>query len=385
MHSIRPQKLAAIGLDPEDAAGAQPAAGLRRPARLRRRRPLRRAAGLRRHHPGAVRLRRPDGTPGVACRNTFRPSPPTRPPGWWRHTRSWPRCFRRERTGEGVVRRSADVRVDGGLQPGRALLRPALRAAAGRYRLSAPARTPFAGRSRLRTATCARCPTPTRTGSASSSKRGSPSWRATRASPTSASARATSRRCTDRRPRSSPRAARRSGSRSRARLEIPASRMNRLEDLQNDEHLRATGFFRAVDDPAMGTLRFPGVPVLIDGAAPAGAHATAPGRAHGRGAGAIGRRSRRQGERRRASHQRLPPFEPKQTPTMSTNTDIHILGQGFYWQDLKVGQHFQHASPHPDREPTWSTSSRVTGMLEAIFIDATPQHGASPAARCRRR
>ncbi len=50
-----------------------------------------------------------------------------------------------------------------------------------------------------------------------------------------------------------------------ARLEIPASRMNRLEDLQDDEHLRATGFFTAIDDPAMGKLRFPGVPVLIDG------------------------------------------------------------------------------------------------------------------------
>lgn len=50
-----------------------------------------------------------------------------------------------------------------------------------------------------------------------------------------------------------------------ARLEIPASRMNRLEDLQADEHLVATGFFETIDDPAMGTLRFPGVPVQIDG------------------------------------------------------------------------------------------------------------------------
>lgn len=48
------------------------------------------------------------------------------------------------------------------------------------------------------------------------------------------------------------------------RLEIPASRMNRLEDLQQDEHLRATGFFETLQDPAMGTLRFPGVPVKFD-------------------------------------------------------------------------------------------------------------------------
>jgi crotonobetainyl-CoA:carnitine CoA-transferase CaiB-like acyl-CoA transferase len=50
-----------------------------------------------------------------------------------------------------------------------------------------------------------------------------------------------------------------------ARLEIPASKMNRLEDLQADEHLLATGFFETIEDPAMGTLRFPGVPVQIDG------------------------------------------------------------------------------------------------------------------------
>lgn len=50
-----------------------------------------------------------------------------------------------------------------------------------------------------------------------------------------------------------------------ARLEIPASKMNRLEDLQADEHLVTTGFFETIEDPAMGTLRFPGVPVQIDG------------------------------------------------------------------------------------------------------------------------
>jgi crotonobetainyl-CoA:carnitine CoA-transferase CaiB-like acyl-CoA transferase len=50
-----------------------------------------------------------------------------------------------------------------------------------------------------------------------------------------------------------------------ARLEIPASKMNRLEDLQADEHLVATGFFETIEDPAMGTLRFPGMPVQIDG------------------------------------------------------------------------------------------------------------------------
>jgi crotonobetainyl-CoA:carnitine CoA-transferase CaiB-like acyl-CoA transferase len=48
------------------------------------------------------------------------------------------------------------------------------------------------------------------------------------------------------------------------RLEIPAARMNRLEDLERDEHLLATGFFRTIADPKMGTLKFPGAAVRID-------------------------------------------------------------------------------------------------------------------------
>jgi crotonobetainyl-CoA:carnitine CoA-transferase CaiB-like acyl-CoA transferase len=48
------------------------------------------------------------------------------------------------------------------------------------------------------------------------------------------------------------------------RLEIPASEMRRLEDLQHDEHLRQTGFFETIDDATMGRLVFPGVPVKFD-------------------------------------------------------------------------------------------------------------------------
>ena len=51
-------------------------------------------------------------------------------------------------------------------------------------------------------------------------------------------------------------------------LEIPAGRMNDLADLKNDPHLQATGFFHPVEDAAMGTLRFTGVPVLFDGVRP---------------------------------------------------------------------------------------------------------------------
>jgi crotonobetainyl-CoA:carnitine CoA-transferase CaiB-like acyl-CoA transferase len=48
------------------------------------------------------------------------------------------------------------------------------------------------------------------------------------------------------------------------RLEIPASRMNRLEDLKDDAHLRRTGFFAEIEDAGLGRVCFPGVPVLFD-------------------------------------------------------------------------------------------------------------------------
>jgi crotonobetainyl-CoA:carnitine CoA-transferase CaiB-like acyl-CoA transferase len=49
------------------------------------------------------------------------------------------------------------------------------------------------------------------------------------------------------------------------RLEIPAATMRTLAELPLDAHLQATGFFERIDDPAMGRLNFPGVPVRIDG------------------------------------------------------------------------------------------------------------------------
>ncbi|PVY80036.1 crotonobetainyl-CoA:carnitine CoA-transferase CaiB-like acyl-CoA transferase [Cupriavidus alkaliphilus] len=49
------------------------------------------------------------------------------------------------------------------------------------------------------------------------------------------------------------------------RLQIPVARINALDDLQDDPHLAATGFFETAEDPAMGTLRFPGAPVRFDG------------------------------------------------------------------------------------------------------------------------
>ncbi|MFT4266193.1 MAG: CoA transferase [Xenophilus sp.] len=50
------------------------------------------------------------------------------------------------------------------------------------------------------------------------------------------------------------------------RLEIPAAPVACMDDLPGDAHLAATGFFASVHDAAMGEVRFPRPPVRIDGA-----------------------------------------------------------------------------------------------------------------------
>ena len=59
---------------------------------------------------------------------------------------------------------------------------------------------------------------------------------------------------------------------------------------------------------------------------------------------------------------------------MSQTIDIQQLGQGFHWHDLEVGQRFR-THRRTLTEADLVNFIGVTGMLEAIFIDATPQHG----------
>jgi acyl dehydratase len=54
--------------------------------------------------------------------------------------------------------------------------------------------------------------------------------------------------------------------------------------------------------------------------------------------------------------------------------DLPTLGQGFYWQDIQVGQRFQ-TFRRTVTEADLVNFIGVTGMLEAIFIDATPAEG----------
>jgi len=49
------------------------------------------------------------------------------------------------------------------------------------------------------------------------------------------------------------------------RLDIPAAPMRRLAELEQDPHLAATGFFRRLHDPGMGDLVLPSAPLRFDG------------------------------------------------------------------------------------------------------------------------
>lgn len=59
---------------------------------------------------------------------------------------------------------------------------------------------------------------------------------------------------------------------------------------------------------------------------------------------------------------------------MQSNTPP-MLGRGFYWQELEVGQRFQ-TFRRTITETDIVNFISVTGMLEAIFIDTTFEHGA---------
>ena len=56
------------------------------------------------------------------------------------------------------------------------------------------------------------------------------------------------------------------------------------------------------------------------------------------------------------------------------NDEIQQLGQGFYWQDLRLGQRFR-THRRTLTEADLIGFIGVTGMLEKIFVDATPQPG----------
>ena len=50
--------------------------------------------------------------------------------------------------------------------------------------------------------------------------------------------------------------------------EIPYSAVRSIDELLEDKHLKATGFFSELVDAGIGTVRFPGVPVTVDGERP---------------------------------------------------------------------------------------------------------------------
>ena len=59
---------------------------------------------------------------------------------------------------------------------------------------------------------------------------------------------------------------------------------------------------------------------------------------------------------------------------MSQPSDIQQLGQGFHWQELVIGQRFR-TFRRTVTEADLVGFIGVTGMVEAMFIDAAPLHG----------
>ena len=59
---------------------------------------------------------------------------------------------------------------------------------------------------------------------------------------------------------------------------------------------------------------------------------------------------------------------------MSQPSDIQQLGQGFHWQELVIGQRLR-TFRRTVTEADLVGFIGVTGMVEAMFIDAAPLHG----------
>jgi crotonobetainyl-CoA:carnitine CoA-transferase CaiB-like acyl-CoA transferase len=57
------------------------------------------------------------------------------------------------------------------------------------------------------------------------------------------------------------------------RVDIPAAPVAHLDELPDDPHLRAVGYFTELDDPAMGRMRYPGVATRFNGQRPSVRHA----------------------------------------------------------------------------------------------------------------
>lgn len=57
------------------------------------------------------------------------------------------------------------------------------------------------------------------------------------------------------------------------------------------------------------------------------------------------------------------------------NKELPLLGRGFYWQEIEVGQRFQ-TFKRTITETDIVNFISVTGMLESIFIDKTFERGA---------
>ena len=68
---------------------------------------------------------------------------------------------------------------------------------------------------------------------------------------------------------------------------------------------------------------------------------------------------------------------PEKKLAQSAERDLAKLGQGFYWQEIKVGQRFR-TYRRTITEADLVNFIGVTGMLEAIFIDANYEGAAIP-------
>ena len=144
--------------------------------------------------------------------------------------------------------------------------------------------------------------------------------------------------------------------------------------MPEDKHLRETEFFKVIDDPKMGHVRFTGVPVMFDGQRPDIKFPPRLGE-HTREVLAEAGVSPADIE---AIYQSNQSSEFRGRSRVNKASDRVILGHGFYWQDIKIGDRFK-TFRRSITETDLVNFISVTGMLEPIFTDI--DHGGAMGGR----
>ena len=152
------------------------------------------------------------------------------------------------------------------------------------------------------------------------------------------------------------------------KLEIPAGPVKTLDEVIDDPHLSAIGFFKRMTHPTEGELVVPDVPVRF--AETPAAIDRLPPRLGEHGREILQEIGMRAGRDRGAGGERRRRAAGRQGKGGVMAAEMQTLGLGFTWEQLSAGQKFRTLN-RTVTETDLMMFVGVTGMVEVIFTDHT--------------